>query len=268
MSSAFVTKIVGEASVEWDISTGSHGWNQLMKENKIVEIIINDAEHPDFSKNWWKGISDVTKSNRESLESLTVSAVRNPKYATILYAYLCIDLKHNETLTSLCLRNCGVNSQMLIKLADALNENKSLTKLDLNTNPVWGPGMKKLSEVLRLNHTIEILDLSSNQIGVTSWQAFCDSLEVNRSLTQLNLSNTKLLGNSVSVLALALRKNRSLWSIILSHNSLGLTGITQLCDSLWLTLSYIILISQTMISRMTVQRKLLISFEEARIYHL
>jgi hypothetical protein len=231
-SRALVTKKVEEKTIElkWVISIGSNGWKQLVAETKIVGILIFEEEPPECCKNWWKGISDVVKVNRETLESISVWTVQNPKYATFFVNDLCIDLNKNETLTSLTLRNCGINSQLLIQLADVLRENKSLTNLNLSANSVWGPGMKKLSEVLQLNHTIEKLDLSSNQIEVTSWQDFCDSLDINRSLTQLNLSNSKL-GNFVPVLSQALQKNRYLWSITLSHNELGFTEISQLCDS-------------------------------------
>lgn len=117
-------------------------------------------------------------------------------------------LEVNSTLTSLNLKNCGLDSGTAYLIFKSLGTNSSLTNLDLSQNSI------KMGFTYVNLSTIES-QLTLNSIVVPS---SAQTLPSNRSLTSLNLSDNLLTDKDVSGLVDALKGNSALRSLDLSGN--------------------------------------------------
>jgi Ran GTPase-activating protein (RanGAP) involved in mRNA processing and transport len=80
-------------------------------------------------------------------------------------------LKNNQTIQSLSLKHCDINSVSCIELSKGLSNNQTILKLLLDDNSIFDPGVEALASIIDRSSLLA-LSVSDNQI----WQESMNSL--------------------------------------------------------------------------------------------
>ena len=148
------------------------------------------------------------------------------------FSVVCLALRVNTSLSSLCLHDNSIDDKRASSLSEALRVNTSLTSLDLFRNSIGDEGASFLSEALRVHTSLTSLDLGENSIGAEGASSLSEALRVNTSLTSLHLSANSIGAEGASSLSEALRVNTSLTFLDLGENSIGAEGASSLSEAL------------------------------------
>jgi len=101
-------------------------------------------------------------------------------------------LRHNSTLSMLCLDSSGLDDKGATALAYVLRHNSTLTDLTLRNNEIGAHGAKAIGHALPHNSKLELLDLSNNNAGSEGAAALVDGLRENATLRWLDLGNNDI----------------------------------------------------------------------------
>jgi Ran GTPase-activating protein (RanGAP) involved in mRNA processing and transport len=105
---------------------------------------------------------------------------------------LCESLSLSETLLSLDLSSCGLESPGCIQIAGVIAQSKTLADLNLANNNIDDGGADSVAKVLPHSSRLTALDLSMNVISVGGASVIMEALQLAPRLTGLSLQ-----GNSI-----------------------------------------------------------------------
>jgi len=134
------------------------------------------------------GGSPKALNNLKDNQTLQSLRLRNNRLNVTAINNLADFITQNQSLQSLNLKQCGLSLLALIQLSNALGCNHSLTELDLSDNDqVGNDGARALAEVLKANSRLKTLKLANCTITNNGAQALMNGLLLNISLTELDL---------------------------------------------------------------------------------
>ena len=142
------------------------------------------------------------------------------------------ELKKNNTLKTLWLQGCGLNSQCAETLAEALTTNRKLEKLLICSNVLSDDGIQHFARALRVNQGLKELYMES--CGMTDKGLVClaKSVQHNNTLTRLYVNNltdssNRLTEKIIPILTECLRNNRTLTTLMVPENLESSTATIQ-----------------------------------------
>ena len=141
-------------------------------------------------------------------------------------------LRVNQTLTSVSIPRCRIDSDCAQCLAEALVHNNTLEELDISSNIIGVAGANAVAEALVHNNTLEELDMSCNNMGVAGATAVAEALVHNNTLEELDMSYNIIGVAGATAVAEALVHNNTLEKLDMSHNNIGVAGATAVAEAL------------------------------------
>ena len=94
-------------------------------------------------------------------------------------------LRVNQTLTSVSIPRCHIDSDWAQCLAEALVHNNTLEELDISYNNIRVAGATAMAKMLQQNRTLKILNLWGTDIGIEGAESLVNSLKSNHHLKQI-----------------------------------------------------------------------------------
>ncbi|CAD5126857.1 DgyrCDS14885 [Dimorphilus gyrociliatus] len=177
------------------------------------------------------------------------------------------NIKRNCTkLSSICLNNCGIESQIGLVIGEAIGKQKHLTALDLSNNPLGTEVGKNLIENLKANCTrlseiylnncgfdsnigpaigeaigkqkqLSVLDIGNNAVGSVVGRNIFENIKDNcKQLIKINLIKCDLESNIGEAIVEAIGKQKQLSQLNLSDNPLVLLLLAKSMRLKWLNL--------------------------------
>jgi Ran GTPase-activating protein (RanGAP) involved in mRNA processing and transport len=166
--------------------------------------------------------------------TLTTLAIRDSGLNHESVQQLQAVLRQNTTLQHLILRGNNLKSAGLAEIAPALYRNTSIKSLDLSRNGIDDIECANvLRELIRRNKTITSLSIAENPFGrnSTATRIILEGLRSNTTLQQLDLGSCRLDDQGVSILANALAiRNASILDLNLQWNDITSMGVRALVD--------------------------------------
>ncbi|XP_040177442.1 NACHT, LRR and PYD domains-containing protein 3-like [Rana temporaria] len=143
-------------------------------------------------------------------------------------------LMTNRSLTTLCLRDCGLQDSGTKLLCEALCQpGCTLKELVLFEVNLTSASCEDLRSVILANRTLTSLNVRDNNLGDSGVKTLCEGLrDPGCTLQELMLSSCELTQASCEDLRSVLLTNRSLTKLSLAWNSLENSGVKVLCEGL------------------------------------
>lgn len=137
-------------------------------------------------------------------------------------------IEKSDIITSVCLRNCGIDDDKFDKMVDSIENTKSDIKmLNLNLNKLGDSAASDIADMLGEKSSIEILLVHGNPLGdkgVKSLLAGIQEIEEEAddngkvNLRELDLGDTNMGDSGMSKVATFLEKNTTLKTLNLNGN--------------------------------------------------
>lgn len=137
-----------------------------------------------------------------------------------------------QSLSELCLRDCGANDEAVIKLMDALKQAKGLQVLDLSHNRIGIDGCDAIGEMLTLNAKLRQINLSECDIGPGGAVAIARGFHTNTGVEALLLGDNGIGNEGAEAIAHMLKVNNRLKHLDLQENGIGVQGTEEISDAL------------------------------------
>jgi Ran GTPase-activating protein (RanGAP) involved in mRNA processing and transport len=205
------------------------------------------------------GLEDLLRSQDSKVKELVLKKVDT---RTVGWHPVMQELGRNTTLTSLTLRDSGLNHESVQQLQAVLRQNTALQHLILRGNNLKSAGLAEIAPALYRNTSIKSLDLSDNGLddiesanvlrelirrnktitslslvdnpfgrNSTAARIILEGLHSNTALEQLDLGNCELNDQGMSILATALAiRNVSILELDLQWNDITSMGVRALVD--------------------------------------
>jgi Ran GTPase-activating protein (RanGAP) involved in mRNA processing and transport len=145
------------------------------------------------------------------------------------------ELGRNTTLTSLTIRDSGLNQESVQQLQAVLRQNTALQHLILRGNRLRSADLAEIAPALYRNTSIKSLDLSDNRLDdIESANILRELIRRNKTITSLCLAQNIFGRNSTAarVILEGLRSNTALKQLDLVHCTLNDQGMSILANAL------------------------------------
>ena len=155
------------------------------------------------------------------IKKLVISEMVLNPYEVLAISSILYDVK---SLSTLVLRQCGIEYKGCTKISCALASNTSVESFDFSNNPIGNRGASSLAVALEINSSMKKLKLSGTHLGIEGAIAVASVIASNSSLEVLDLSRNSIGDMGTSKIALALKSNKTLRQLSLRENSLSDVG--------------------------------------------
>jgi Ran GTPase-activating protein (RanGAP) involved in mRNA processing and transport len=145
------------------------------------------------------------------------------------------ELGRNTTVTSLTIRDSGLNHESVQQLRAMLRQNTTVQHLSLHHNRLRSVGLTEIALALYRNTSIKSLDLSDNGLGdIESANVLREMIRRNRTITSLSIAGNPFGRNSTAtrIILEGLRSNTALKQLDLGRCRLDDQGMSILANAL------------------------------------
>lgn len=163
----------------------------------------------------------ITSLKHNQIRKLILSETDLNAHEVSVVASILYDIK---SLSSLVLRQCGIECKAATKISCALASNASVQLFDFSNNPIGNRGVSALAVALEINTTIRKLKLSGTNLGIEGAVAIASAITNNSTLEVLDLSRNSIGDMGSSKIAVALKSNKSIRQLSLRQNYLSDIG--------------------------------------------
>jgi Ran GTPase-activating protein (RanGAP) involved in mRNA processing and transport len=178
------------------------------------------------------GLEDLLRSQDSKVKELVLEKVDT---RTAGLRPVMRELGHNTTLTSLTIRDSGLNHESVQELQAMLRQNTTLQYLSLHYNRLLSAGLAEIAPALYHNTSIKSLDLSRNSLDeIESANLLRELIRRNKTITSLSLAKNAFGRNSTAtgIILEGLRSNTALQHLDLGSCELDDHGISILANAL------------------------------------
>ena len=165
------------------------------------------------------------KSHNIEMVSRALNAVPSPKILIMLRSEFTLQSMHafasmlqqNQSLTTVDIRDCSIDSDSACCLARALHSNTTLTVLNMSENSAGESGALAMAEMLTHNTTLTWLYMGENSVGERGALAMAEMLKHNTTLTELDTSDDTIGAEGIKALVESLAVNYHLNRLWISY---------------------------------------------------
>jgi Ran GTPase-activating protein (RanGAP) involved in mRNA processing and transport len=199
---------------------------------KITFSELPGSEEYLYSLPSLSGLEDLLRSQDSKAKELVLKKVDT---YTVGMRPVMQELGRNTTLTSLTIRDSGLNHESVQQLQAVLRQNTTLQHLILRGNNLKSVGLVEIAPALYRNTSIKSLDLSRNGLhDIESANILRELIRRNKTITSLSLADNPFGSNAAATLSIleGLRSNTALELLDLASCELEDQGMSILANAL------------------------------------